>query len=404
MSGEATTPGGGPPASAAPIVEPKVNEGELRMDGKVSMIVSNSSFRIDVMSFTTAAGKTVPLTEAKTKLITSDDKTTFYARGAADQKLAFSEVKLGTRVTIVGKDLGSGKALPAREVMLWVNREREGKTLGVVRVNAEVGKLIDRGDEAKQIRDYNSALRFYNRAVELAVGAGDRAGQGLAISRAGGIYADLEQYDQAITSYNRAIGLWRASGNSDSEATALNNLGLIYSRQDDNEKAIESLERAANLLQNSANRQAVVLTWNNLAGAYVEGKQYDKALGVYERLLPMVHGRADRGEEAEVLSDLAYLHSRARDAEKSQEYMKQATPLLDSIGEREIKARVTYTLGIAAHNNGATEEALAFYNQALTLFGEVGDKQRVESINKAIAALRDGGDQGDGEQQDNAEE
>jgi hypothetical protein len=171
-----------PATSAAPakpvIVEPKINEGELRVDGVVKMIASANAFTIDVQSFTTSKGKTVELMEPKPKTITTEGTTSFSARGDAATKMAFSDIKLGMRLSIVGKDMGSGKALPAREIVLWIERNRDTKSLGTVRVEHEVGKLIDRGDEARQVRDLSNALRFYNRAIEQAVGTNDRSGQG----------------------------------------------------------------------------------------------------------------------------------------------------------------------------------------------------------------------------------
>jgi hypothetical protein len=51
-------------------------------------------------------GKTVELPEPKPKTITIAGTTNFYARGDAATKMAFSDIKLGMRVSIVGKDMG----------------------------------------------------------------------------------------------------------------------------------------------------------------------------------------------------------------------------------------------------------------------------------------------------------
>jgi tetratricopeptide (TPR) repeat protein len=173
--------------------------------------------------------------------------------------------------------MGSGKALPAREIMLWVERNRETKATGTVRVEQEVAKLIDRGDEARQVRDLSGALRYYNRAIDQAVGAGDRAGQALALGRAATIHSDMEQLDEALNLYNRSLPLWRAVGNAQSEATTLNNIAIIYGKQDQIDQSIDAFERATALLQTSTNKKAIVLTWSNLAGAYMQADQFDKA-------------------------------------------------------------------------------------------------------------------------------
>ncbi|HEX8235035.1 MAG TPA: tetratricopeptide repeat protein [Abditibacteriaceae bacterium] len=375
------------PAKQA-IVEPIIKEGELRVDGVVKMIASSNSFTIDVQSFTTSKGKTVELSEAKPKTITSEGTTSFYARGDAATKLAFSDIKLGMRLSIVGKDMGSGKALPAREITLWVERNRDSKSLGTVRVEHEVGKLIDRGDEARQVRDLNSALRFYNRAIEQAVGSGDRSGQALALGRAADIHGDMEQLDEALNLLNRSLSLWRALGNTQSEATALNNIAIIYGKQDQNEQAIESFERAVALLQNGGNKKAIVLTWSNLAGAYMQADQFDKARHALEQVLPMVRGGADKGAEAEILSELAYVAARSDDTQQAQNYLQQVVPMLDAIGDKEIRGRTLHNVALAYHSTGETEQALDYYKQTLVWAQGLGDRQLEQSAQKGITTIQ----------------
>jgi tetratricopeptide (TPR) repeat protein len=361
---------GAPPATgAAPvkpvIVESKISEGELRVDGVVKMIASANAFTIDVQSFTTSKGKTVELPEPKPKTITVEGTTSFSARGDAATKMAFSDVKLGMRLSIVGKDMGSGKALPAREIVLWIERNRDTKSLGTVRVEHEVGKLIDRGDEARQVRDLSNALRFYNRAIEQAVGTNDRSGQALALARAASIHSDMEQLDQALSLYNRSLALWRAVGNTSSEATALNNIAIIYGKQDQNDQAIEAFQRATVLLQNGGNKKAIVLTWTNLAGAYMQDEQFDKAQHALEQVLPMVRGGADKGAEANILSELAYVAARSGDTQQAEGYLKQVLPIVDAIGDKEMRARTLHNIALTYHSGEEMEKALDYYRQHL---------------------------------------
>lgn len=370
------------------IIEPTINEGELRVDGTVNFIGGADSFKINVTSFTTSKGKTVELEAPKPKAITSDASTSFYARGENDKKLAFSDIKLGMRLSIVGKDLGSGKPMPAREIVLWIEQNREGKTLGTVRVEYEVGKLIDRGDEARQVRDLTNALRFFNRAVEQAVGMGDRSGQALALGRSAGIHADMGQYDQALSLYERSLPLWRSVGNSDSEATSLNNMGLVYRRKDDNEKAVEALERAVALLRNSRQKKAIVLTWGNLASAYIAAEKYEEALRTYEQLLPMVSTTAEKSEHVEALSEMAYVYGRLEQADKAQAYAAQAAQFIESVSDKPAKARALYTLGLVYHNTGMPEEGLKYYTQALALYQQQGDAEGTQRVSSAIEALK----------------
>jgi hypothetical protein len=71
-------------------------------------------FSIEASSFTTAKGKVIEFVTAKPKTITVAADSLIHERVNPASKQPFSEVKLGRRITIVGRDAGSGKPLAAR--------------------------------------------------------------------------------------------------------------------------------------------------------------------------------------------------------------------------------------------------------------------------------------------------
>jgi tetratricopeptide (TPR) repeat protein len=371
------------------IVEPSPLAGELRVDGKVTMLNGKGSFNIEVQSFTTAQGKTVPLETPKPKTITTDASTRFYPRGDDKTKMSVTDVKLGTRVTVVGKDLGSGKELPAREIMLWIDLN-EGKSIGVVHISHSVGVLIDAGDAQRDARNYPEALRIYGRAQGTASGSGDRPGQALSLSRMAGIYSRNSEHDKAIEAYSRALGIWRSLNDADGQALTLNNLAMAYANNDQNDKAQESMESAVSLAQNSSDKKLRTLTWANLGGVYLSADKYELALSAFEKALPLVRGQADRSDEGRILSRLALSAARASQTEKANEYLEAGANATGAMLEKNERADALQVLGLAAADLDQRDKARDFFNRAISAYGEIGDTRSVEETRRYLARL-DGG-------------
>lgn len=372
------------------VVEPKVNAGEVRLDGTVTAIASGTLITMDATSYTTPSGKTVEFDKAKSKEVQLRQGTDLRERADATKKLAFKDLKLRRRIAVIGKDGGSGKGIVAREIVLWPERDNERESMGVVRVNAETARLMNNGREALQVHDAVTALRFFLRAGEAAQGHSDTPGQALSLDWAGSAYTELEQLDKAVESYTRAIALWSSNGNTASQALSLNNLASVYNRQNDNDKALEALERASQVLGPRGEKERFVLTWTNLAHAYF-AKDPAKAIDAMTQVLSRVRGQTDKSEEASALSDLAYLNAASGKKEEAQANLDAALSLLDAAQDKSAKASSFDSLGRTYASLGQKENALEYFHRALTAYNELNDKGGADIAQKNIDRLEKNG-------------
>ena len=382
------------------IVEPKVNAGEVRLDGTVTAISSGTLISMDATSYTTPSGKTVEFDKAKSKDVQIGAAADLHERADATKKLAFKDLKLRRRIAVIGKDGGSGKGIMAREIVLWPERDNERESMGVVRVNRETARLMDSGREALQVHDAVTALRFFLRAGEAAQGHSDLPGQALSLDWTGSAYTELEQLDKAVESYTRAIALWNQAGNTASQALSLNNLASVYGRQNDNDKAIEALERASQVLGPRGEKERFVLTWTNLAHAYF-GKDPAKAIDAMTQVLSRVRGQTDKSEEVSALSDLAYLNAATGKKDEAQTNLDAALSLLDAAQDKSAKASSFDSLGRAYAYLGQKDNALEYFRRALTAYRDLNDKGGADIAQKNIDRLEKNGGATDAAQGEN---
>lgn len=109
-------------ASVTPSQLPELglNEGEIRLEGKLR--IANPAQRtglLAVTAFTLPNGKSSHLSRSKGKTIVFDTQTLVHMRGALNRRVALTALKNGVFAAVVGKDLGSGQSLTAREVAVW---------------------------------------------------------------------------------------------------------------------------------------------------------------------------------------------------------------------------------------------------------------------------------------------
>lgn len=96
-------------------------QGEIRFDGIVRIVdKENRTLVLNVTAFTLPNGNVSKLTEPKPKIVIINPETLLRSRDAATRAITLGDLKIGIEATVIGKDMGSGKDLPARLVVAAV--------------------------------------------------------------------------------------------------------------------------------------------------------------------------------------------------------------------------------------------------------------------------------------------
>jgi len=91
---------------------------EIKLDGKVRSInIEQRSFILEANTFTLPSGRTGLITAPKPKTVKVRPQTIFRAEGS--RTFAFTNLKVGSLVSVVGADEGSGKDLSGRVIVVW---------------------------------------------------------------------------------------------------------------------------------------------------------------------------------------------------------------------------------------------------------------------------------------------
>jgi len=137
--------------------------------------------------------------------------------------------------------------------------------------------LVQYGDELS----YNfpdSALYYYNMAIEIAKKESDKLGEANLLSRIGSVKYRQGEYDQALDSFVKALNINRNSNDKVRIANSLNNIALVLNMLDQHEAAIENHINSALLCIETGDSVLLATNYFNIGIIYLALNKYDTAL------------------------------------------------------------------------------------------------------------------------------
>jgi CHAT domain-containing protein len=170
---------------------------------------------------------------------------------------------------------------------------------------------------------------------------------------AGNRFLDKGDPRQALPLYQQALAGYRQAGDRPGEGTALTNLGITYYRLGRLQDALDSLQPAvtihetylkdlaASSAQNSgrlvlAGRERLRLSYRTIGQVYSQLGQYAKALQFYEQALARGYGRsigaADCAWDSIVLSDMGSVHAKQKNYTYALRFYRRTLDIIEEVG------------------------------------------------------------------------
>jgi tetratricopeptide (TPR) repeat protein len=378
------TPSKPGPAKTAKVEPPKevALDGELRLDGKITVFLGTGNWVVQVVSWTSPKGVTTNFDDLKNKTILLNSDAFIHARSEWD-KVPLSEVTVGARVAVIGKNQPDG-SVKVREVVLLEGYGAQ-KKIGSLSTNRESLLLINQSRAARDAGQISRAIELAKRAVEIAQGQGDYSGEALASQDMGNLYSENGQLDLAMQYYTREETLGKTLSNP--LATTFGKLGRagVLASTGELSTAIEILQEAVPIsLSTPAALQIDVLEL--LARCYVKAGQTSDGIGVLEKLHPLEAANGELEDSYGTRASIAML--RAKDEpDEARTILDQLAPNVPNINNDTKRANTNGIIGIALWRMGEKEAAAEYFQKAAQTLKDAGVKgaDRWETIAKKLA-------------------
>ncbi|HEX8465268.1 MAG TPA: hypothetical protein VF627_11695 [Abditibacterium sp.] len=361
-----------------------IGVGELRIDGKVTAVLGTGVWQVETVSWTSPRGVTTDFDEVKNKSVKVGTDALLHPKGE-DGKIALRDVKLGSRVGIIGKN-GPDGALVAREVILLEGYGAR-KTVGQLTTNPFSLALVRQSRAAREAGQLPKALELADKAVATAQGMNDRSGEGLATQDKVLLHLDMGQTAQAFAGMKRIEALGRAIGNPLLLSMGLSGQGNVLLRSGEFERAI-TLLREADTVSLAAPTQIHLQIVSGLAMAYLASGDLSQGVATLGRVHPLEEAAGQEGDAGETLLLIALLQTEEK-PDAARQTLTDVQPRIDRAVNERSKAGLLGAAGLLRWRLGEKTEAATAFTEAATLFRAVNDEKdakRWETMATTLAA------------------
>lgn len=265
---------------------------------------------------------------------------------------------------------------------------RNGKTAEAV-AQLEEGLLVSRqiGDLAMEVRCLTALAEIEQSRGRIAAAANherelsqleDRRGNRGAASdwliRSGTSLLDLDEVSGALEAFNRALQLAVSAGDVTLEQRALGGIGMAYARAGRRSESLENLMRALDLARAARDRRHEARWLATLGQALWRFEQPQEAMRALNDALGAAQRVEDLALQASVLTQLGRIYAAGGQTARAKECYANAYSLNRRLGQTEEQIDVLNLLSLLAAETGQLPAAIAFGDQALQLAADGSDR------------------------------
>ena len=247
-----------------------------------------------------------------------------------------------------------------------------------------IAKRLNRGQETihtiishlgsayGELDDYRKAIRYFEQALAISEGSGDKKSKGADLGNLGNPHYRLGDYWKAIAYYEQALAIAKEVGDKKAMGNHLGNLGVAYEKYGDYRKAISYGEQALTISEESGSKRKKSIDLNNLGNAYHSLGDMRKAISYHEQALAIseeIQGKKAKGGR---LTNLGGDYEQLGDYRKAISYHEQALTIAEEIGDKRGKGIALHNLGLAYRNIGDYGKATFYFEQAIVIDKQIG--------------------------------
>jgi len=254
--------------------------------------------------------------------------------------------------------------------------------------------------------DYQNALDYYYKALEIRSDLGDQPGLASNYTNIGSVYWHQGNYSRALEYYLEGLKISEEIGSEYNIASSSGNIGVIYQMQENYPKALEYHLKALEINEKLGDKVNAVINLGNIGSAYVGEGNFTKALEYnfkaleVDNLLRNDYGISRhlgnigaiyyfQGDSARLADDVQKAVDKYLEA---MEYLFKALKMDEGIGKKRGMARHLGNIGalyieLSAMGKKKYSEAEEYLQRSLTLAMEIGALSGIEFAHKNYSRL-----------------
>jgi len=247
------------------------------------------------------------------------------------------------------------------------------------------------GRLAHQAGDFDQAIIYYSRNLEIRLTAKDTVGQCNTHVNLGNSLKNMGNYQSAMEHYIKALSLLELSSKTDFalEAKLYNNLGSLYSKQGKDDEALEFYQKSLKLNKCCGSRDSYAYSCLNLGGLLVKIGQKTEGLSYLNQAYKIQKQSNDVNGMGKTLINIGNVNFEMGMFEKAIGYYQQSMEHLLSLGNKHEIARLRNNLGAAYTMLDRNDQARDQYIKGLKLSKQIQAKSQESQFYENLAYLEE---------------
>ena len=178
---------------------------------------------------------------------------------------------------------------------------------------------------------------------------------------------------EAIKKYEEAVAAFRAAGERRGEGSALTNIGVVYNVLNQRQKALDYLTQALAIHKFVGDQVEEARTLVYMAYASSVLLERQKSLEYFNQSLRISQALGDGAAEAARLREISGIYNALGDLQMALNYSNLALQKSRAIRSRALEAAALVAIGSMQNRLGDGAQALEYFTQALPIYKELGD-------------------------------
>lgn len=241
------------------------------------------------------------------------------------------------------------------------NQEAKGAVLNAV------------GIAYKRLNKPEEALRYYGEALEIRRTIGDLRGAAASLSELGQVQVQLERRSDARVSFAEALKIRRQIGDKRGIGNTLIELGSLETDSGRHDQALALYRESLQIQTEVGNEDYQALSLNNIGNIYLLQGRYDEALTYFERALQIREKGSATVDTADTLHNVAETLAKIGQYDKALSQYLRALELRRTAGDSRGAAIESFSMGTLFEYRGRYAAALDARREALETFRKAND-------------------------------
>ena len=190
---------------------------------------------------------------------------------------------------------------------------------------------------------------------------------GESLGQIGKQYLHLGDYDTALKYLKRSLDIRKEIGDKSGEGTTLNNMATTAHARGDYDTALKYLKRSLDIQQEIGDKSGEGTTLNNMAATAHARGDYDTALKYLKRSLDITKEIGDKSGEGTTLNNISQIFKAQGDYDTALKYLKRSLDIRKEIGDIAGLCVTLFNIGHIHMQNEETGEALQAWTAAYSM-------------------------------------